>query len=65
VTGFTDAEGCFLINIRPNLKMKNGYSIELAFKLALHLKDKALVENIKNYFCVGTVTTRGSDCIQY
>ena len=23
VTGFTDAEGCFLINVRPNSNMKN------------------------------------------
>ena len=65
VTGFTDAEGCFLINIRPNSKMKIGYSVELVFKIGLHIKDKALVINFRNFFGVGTVTTRGSDCIQY
>src|SRR2546430_15612492 len=65
VTGFTDGEGCFLINVRPNPKMKNGYSIELVFKISLHSKDKGLVENVRNYFGVGTVTARGSDCIQY
>ena len=65
ITGFTDAEGCFLINVRPNSKMKIGYSVELVFKIALHVKDKVLVENIRNYFNVGTVTYRGSDCIQY
>jgi intein-encoded DNA endonuclease-like protein len=65
VTGFTDGEGCFLINVRPNSKLKIGYSVELVFKIALHLKDKALVENIRSYFGVGTVTVRGSDCIQY
>ena len=65
VTGFTDGEGCFLINVRPNSKLKTGYSVELVFKIALHSKDKALVENLKNYFGVGTVTARGSDCIQY
>jgi len=40
-------------------------SVELVFKIALHLKDKALVEDIRHFFGVGTVTTRGSDCIQY
>ena len=65
ITGFTDAEGCFLINVRPNSKMKIGYSVELVFKIALHVKDKVLIENIRNYFNVGTVTYRGSDCIQY
>lgn len=65
VTGFTDGEGCFLINVRPNPKMKIGYSIELVFKISLHLKDRALVENLRNYFGVGTVTIIKSDCIQY
>ncbi len=65
ITGFTDAEGCFLINVRPNSKMKNGYSVELVFKIALHIKDKALAEKLRNFFNVGTVTNRGSDCIQY
>lgn len=27
VTGFTDGEGCFLINMRPNPKLKMGYSV--------------------------------------
>jgi hypothetical protein len=45
--------------------MKIGYSVELVFKIALHVKDKVLVENIRNYFHVGTVTYKGSDCIQY
>lgn len=65
VTGFTDGEGCFMINLRPNSKLKTGYSVELVFKIALHSKDKPLVENLKNFFGVGTVTARGSDCIQY
>jgi hypothetical protein len=65
ITGFTDAEGCFLINVRPMSRMKIGYSVELVFKIALHVKDKVLVENIRNYFHVGTVTYKGSDCIQY
>ena len=45
--------------------MKIGYSIELVFKIALHIKDEALVTNLRNFFGVGTVTTRGSDSIQY
>jgi LAGLIDADG endonuclease len=42
---------------RPKPKMKTGYSIELVFKIALHLKDRALLEknsNIfwsRNYYC--------------
>lgn len=65
VTGFTDGEGCFLINIRPNTKLKTGYSIELVFKIGVHLRDRALLENIRNYFGVGTVTIRSDGIIQY
>ena len=79
VTGFTDphislrsiyggtksGEGCFLINIRPNLKLKTGYSVELVFKLALHFRDKSLLTHIKNYFEVGTITERTDGYIQY
>lgn len=54
--------------------MKIGYSIELVFKIALHLRDKELLENIKNYFgCpanrevgrVGTLTERSGGFSQY
>jgi hypothetical protein len=65
VTGFTDGDGCFLINIRPNPKLKTGYSVELVFKINLHSKDRALLENIRNYFGVGTVTVRSDGYIQY
>lgn len=65
VTGFTDGEGCFLINIKPFSKMKTGYSVELVFKIALHLNDKLLLEKIKSFFGVGTITVRTDGYIQY
>lgn len=65
VTGFTDAEGCFLINVRPNSKMNSGYSVELVFKIALHSKDSTLVTEVLNYFGKGTVSNRGALCAQY
>ena len=65
LTGFTDGEGCFLINVRPNNKMKTKYSIELVFKITLLFKDKALLEEIKYFFSVGTVTKRSDGAIQY
>ena len=36
ITGFTDGEGCFVINITPRSSIKIGYSIWLAFKIKLH-----------------------------
>lgn len=45
--------------------MKSGYSVELVFKINLHSKDRALLESIRNYFGVGTVTVRSDGYIQY
>jgi hypothetical protein len=65
ITGFADGESFFLINIRSKSQMKTGYSIELVFNIKLHLKDKELIENIQNYFGVGTVGETSDGCIQY
>ncbi len=68
VTGFAEGEGCFLINVRPNPKLKTGYSIELVFKITLHSRDRALLEKIQGqapFFGVGTVTVRSDGCVQY
>ncbi len=50
VTGFADGESCFLINILARSDSKIGYLISLTFKIKLHTKDRALLENIRNYF---------------
>ncbi len=65
VTGFTDAEGCFLINIQSRPGLKLGYSISLSFKLKLHSKDKELLERILNFFNVGKVYTRKDGYVEY
>jgi hypothetical protein len=63
-----DGESCFLINITPRPEMKIGYSIWLAFKIKLLYpsKDRALLENIRNYFGQrGTITVRKDGYIEY
>jgi hypothetical protein len=65
VTGFTDAEGCFLINIQKRSDLILGYSISLSFKIKLHLKDKELLENISNFFNVGKVYLRKDGYVDY
>lgn len=49
VTGFTDGEGCFSINLTKNKKYKTGFNVALFFSIGLHKKDKALLEQIKNF----------------
>lgn len=65
VTGFTDAEGSFLINIQSRPGLKLGYSLSLSFKLKLHSKDKELLERIWNFFNVGKIYIRKDGYIEY
>ena len=67
VTGFSDAEGCFLISILRSNTTKSGWQIRARFEIGLHQKDKALLERIKSYFCnVGSsIYKHGTQGIQY
>lgn len=56
LTGFTDGEGCFLINVRPKSNRNNGYGVELVFRLHLHSRDRVLLEKIRDFFWVGRLT---------
>lgn len=47
VTGFTDGEGSFGIYFAKNSKYQLGYQLKYEFTIALHKKDRALLENIK------------------
>jgi len=55
ITGFTDAEGCFYINITKNNKYKTVWYVEICFQIGLNNKDRAILEQIKNYFGVGNI----------
>ena len=49
ITGFTDGEGCFTIGVVKNKKYKVGLTVKLRFKIGLHVKDRPLLEGIKNF----------------
>jgi len=65
VTGFIDAEGCFHVSIVNNNELKTGKSVRARFQISLNKKDKTLLEQIKNFFCVGKVIDRGDDVFYY
>jgi len=65
LTGFTDAEGCFLINIQKRSDVLLGYSVSLSFKIKLHSKDKELLDKIFNFFNVGKIYIRKDGYIEY
>jgi hypothetical protein len=59
------SEGSFLILIRKNKNLKIGWNVELRFQITLHEKDRALLEQIKNYFGVGTVNKDIAQSVKY
>jgi hypothetical protein len=50
ISGFTDAEGCFLILIRKSPKNKLGWQLEANFTINLHVRDLELLKLIQAYF---------------
>ena len=64
-TGFTDGEGCFAIIIYRDKRLSTGWRVQLSFQIALHQKDKVLLEQVRNYFGVGSITKRGEEMIQF
>ena len=55
VTGFVDGEGSFHVSVRKNPNYKLDWRVESQFKLTQHERDKALLEEIKNYIRVGQI----------
>jgi LAGLIDADG endonuclease len=56
ITGFFDAEGCFTLIISKrsdNLKWR----VTVSFEINLHIKDIEILNKVKNFFEVGTITT--------
>ena len=65
ISGFVDGEGCFSLIIYKDNLFKIGWRVKLIFKIALHLRDKELLELIKNYYKVGNITNHGRQSVVY
>jgi hypothetical protein len=50
ISGFSDAEGSFVVTISKNPRYKIGWHTQARFQIKLHEKDRALLLLIKNYF---------------
>lgn len=55
ITGFVDGEGSFWVNISRENTFKIGWRVKLYFQIALHKRDKVLLEQINNFFVVGKI----------
>ena len=61
VTGFTDAEGSFMIHFE---KSKNFWRIRPTFQIKLSIEDLSLLQKIKQFFLeVGHITVTNTECV--
>ena len=66
VTGFTDAEGNFSVNIVKSPKSTLGYRINLSFTIGLHNKDLNLLRLLQQFFQgIGGITKLGLESSQF
>nr|QJQ35520.1 LAGLIDADG endonuclease [Fusarium ananatum]QJQ35561.1 LAGLIDADG endonuclease [Fusarium guttiforme] len=62
ISGFSDAEGCFLVLVRKSPKSKLGWQIEANFTINLHVRDLDLLKLIQTYFGVGRIGKERNGC---
>ena len=66
ITGFTDAEGSFMIILRKSPRASTGWKIELNFTINLHKKDVKLLKYIQEYFGgVGRISKERNGCCNF
>ena len=56
ISGFTDAEGSFMVSIYESKSRKHGWRVLPVFKISLHKRDKVVINKIKKFFLVGSIT---------
>ncbi|KAM3066758.1 hypothetical protein ACMFMG_011898 [Clarireedia jacksonii] len=61
LTGITDAEGSFGVNISRDPSRKSGYIITHFFMMGLNLKDRPILESIKATLGVGEIYLHPQD----
>jgi len=66
VTGFVDAEGCFMINITKRETNRMGWQIRPCFQIKLHHRDKELLMKIKYFFNeIGSISFSNDNGVMY
>jgi hypothetical protein len=65
LTGFSDGEACFMINIYKSHKHEAGWGARATFQIGLHKKDLPILNNIKDYLGVGNITIKANGCVFY
>jgi len=53
ITGFSDAEGSFIISVYQDVKSKLKWRVSAYFSIHIHIKDLELLKIFRNTFNVG------------
>jgi hypothetical protein len=61
LTGFTDAEGSFVLSITKSNTVRSGWIIKPRFQIHLHKKDLFILEAIQKFLGVGKVYVQGTN----
>lgn len=64
IAGFIDGEGSFGVQITKSSLYRIGWTVRASFKISLHKKDQMVLEAIRNYLGVGSITSDGPNGIR-
>ena len=59
ISGFSSAEGCFLISMGQSATHKTGSLVQLVFQITQHSRDRVLMKSIVDYLGCGRIRERG------
>ena len=65
LTGFSDGEACFMVNVYKSTKHNMGWGARATFQIGLHAKDLPMLNSIKDYLGVGNIFIKDDRCIYY
>jgi len=65
ISGFSDAEGCFLVLVRKSSKNLLGWQLEVNFAINLHARDLDLLKLIQAYFGTGRISKPRNGCCDF
>lgn len=66
ISGFIDAEGSFIIQVRKLPRNRTGWRVEARFKITLHKKDLAVLKKLQAYFNGGgKIVKSGKNTFSY
>jgi hypothetical protein len=58
LSGFTSAEGCFMVRVINSSWKRLGFQVQLVFQISQHVRDELLIRSFTEYFNCGKIYKR-------